>query len=183
MIMRERLLGKAVGFLVGFCLIAGTLAGSVRAQTSSELTLRLSSETLEVYERGEIIVEPVTAAENPFDPDSIALDLEVTTPSGRTLRIPGFYCRSFSRKLEGSREVLESQEEGSWRLRWLATEVGRHALTATVTRDGKVVSRGQATVNVTAGKRQGLARVEPQGKRYFRLDDGTPLFLNGLCVC
>jgi len=46
-----------------------------------------------------------------------------------------------------------------------------------------VVSRGQATVNVTAGKRQGLARVEPQGKRYFRLDDGTPLFLNGLCVC
>ena len=25
-------------------------------------------------------------------------------------------------------------------------------------------------------------RVEPEGKRYFHLDDGTPLFLNGLCV-
>jgi hypothetical protein len=28
-----------------------------------------------------------------------------------------------------------------------------------------------------------MVRVEPVGKRYFRLDDDTPLFLNGLCVC
>ncbi|HAK94393.1 MAG TPA: hypothetical protein DCM87_05180, partial [Planctomycetes bacterium] len=26
-------------------------------------------------------------------------------------------------------------------------------------------------------------RVEEKGTRYFRLDDGTPLFLNGLCAC
>ncbi len=171
--------------LVGFCLIAGTLAGGVRAEASaaSELTLRLSSEAMEVYQRGEIIVEGVPAAENPFDPDCIALDLEVTAPSGKTAQVPGFYYRPFSRKLQGHREELDPQGEGSWRVRWLAAEAGRHALTATVTRDGKVVSRGQTAVDVTAGARRGLARVEPEGKRYFRLDDGTPLFLNGLCVC
>ena len=37
-----------------------------------------------------------------------------------------------------------------------------------------------AAIDVAAGKRPGLVRVEPEGKRYFRLDDGTPLFLNGL---
>ncbi len=185
MIVCERPLGEAVGFVVGFCLIAGTFAGGVRAQTSvaSELTLKLSSETLETYQRGEMVVEGVPAAENPFDPDCIALDLEVTTPSGKTTQVPGFYYRPFRRKLQGHREELEPQGEGSWRLRWLATEPGRHLLTATVTRDGKVVSRGQAAVEVKAGARRGLARVEPEGKRYFRLDDGTPLFLNGLCVC
>lgn len=185
MIVSGRLFGGAVGCLVGFCLIAGMPVCHVQAQAPvpSELALKLSSETLETYQRGEIVVEPVPAADNPFDPDCIALDLEVTAPSGRTVQVPGFYYRPFRRKLQGNREELEPQGEGSWRVRWLATEAGRHALTATVTRDGKVVSRGQTTIDVKAGKRHGLARVEPQGNRYFRLDDGTPLFLNGLCVC
>ncbi|MGH7973384.1 MAG: cellulase family glycosylhydrolase, partial [Limisphaerales bacterium] len=33
------------------------------------------------------------------------------------------------------------------------------------------------------GTRHGLARVETKGKRYFCFDDGTPLFLRGLCCC
>ena len=28
-----------------------------------------------------------------------------------------------------------------------------------------------------------ISAIEAEAKRYFRLDDGTPLFLNGLCVC
>jgi hypothetical protein len=47
----------------------------------------------------------------------------------------------------------------------------------------RVDARGEATVEVAAGERHGLARVEPEGKRYFCLDDGTPLFLKGLCAC
>lgn len=150
---------------------------------ASDLKLTLSPETLEVYQRGEIVVEAVPEADNRFDPDSIALDLELAGPSGQVRRIPGFYYRAFGRRLEGSREVLTPQGEGSWRVRWLATEAGRHTLTVTVTRDGREVARGHATVDVAAGKRRGLARVEMKGRRYFRLDDGTPLFLNGLCVC
>ncbi len=46
------------------------------------------------------------AAANPFDPESAALDLEVTAPSGKQLRVPGFFHREFDRKLEGQREVL-----------------------------------------------------------------------------
>ena len=47
---------------------------------------------------------------------------------------------------------------------------------------GRPVGRAETAVEVSAGERHGLVRVEPEGKRYFHLDDGTPLFLNGLCV-
>lgn len=160
-----------------------TYGASGAAPAVSGLKLTLPSRSIEVHRRAELVVEGMPAAENPFDPDSIALDLEVTAPSGKTLRIPGFYHYSFSRKLEGDREVLKPQGEGDWRVRWFPTETGQHTLVALVTRDGKTVARGAASVEVMAGQSHGFVRVEPEGKRYFCLDDGAPLFLNGLCVC
>ena len=150
---------------------------------NGKLRLTLPAGRPEVFERVEISVDGVPAAANPFDPESIALDLEVTQPSGQRLRVPGYFQQEFDRKLEGNREVLTPAGEGSWRIRWLPLEAGRHTLVATVTLDGKPAAQGEAAIEVVAGKRHGLARVEPEGKRYFRLDDGTPLFLNGLCAC
>jgi len=158
------------------------IAAKLERPAVSTLTLSLSSKKLETYKRCEIVVEGVPAVENPFDPDCITLDLEVTAPSDKTFNVPGFYYRPFARKLDGGREKLESQGDGSWRLRWFATEPGRHSLTARVKRHGRVVATGQTSIEVTAGQSHGLVRVEPKAKRYFRFDDGTPLFLNGLCV-
>jgi len=148
----------------------------------SKLELTLPSSRPEVFERVEIPVSGMPASTSPFDPEVAGLDLEVTSPSGTVLRVPGFFAREFDRKLEGRRELLEPRGEG-WRVRFMALEPGRHTLVATATLAGKMAARGQAVIEVAAGKRHGLARVEPVGKRYFRLDDGAPLFLNGLCVC
>ncbi len=150
---------------------------------TGKLSLNLPAGKPEVFERVEISVDGVPTAANPFDPESIALDLEVIQPSGRRLRVPGYFQQEFDRKLEGNREVLTPNGEGNWRIRWLPLEAGRHTLVATVTLGGKLAARGETAVEVVAGQRHGLARVEPEGKRYFRLDDGTPLFLNGLCAC
>ncbi|HEY5912598.1 MAG TPA: hypothetical protein VJA21_18510 [Verrucomicrobiae bacterium] len=149
----------------------------------SKLELRLPVAKPEVFERVEISVSGMPSATNPFDPEMVTLDLEVMPPSGKVVRVPGFFGREFSRKLEGNREVLSPQGDGGWRLRWLPLEPGPHKLVATASLDGRPVGRGEAVMEVTAGKRRGLARVEPKQKRYFCLDDGTPLFLNGLCVC
>jgi hypothetical protein len=160
------------------------LPSAARAdEATGQLRLDLPAGRPEVFERVEISVAGAPAAANPFDPESIALDLEVTQPSGQRLRVPGYFQQGFDRRLEGNREVLTTSGEGSWRLRWLPLEAGRHTLVATVTLAGKLTAQGEATVEVAAGKRHGVARVEPEGKHYFRLDDGTPLFLNGLCAC
>ena len=153
------------------------------AASESKLELRLPVARPEVFERVEISASGMPSATNPFDPEMVTLDLEVTPPSGKVVRVPGFFGREFSRKLEGNREVLSPQDDGGWRLRWLPLEPGPHKLVATASLDGRPVGRGEAVMEVTAGMRRGLARVEPKQKRYFCLDDGTPLFLNGLCVC
>ena len=161
-----------------------SLASVIRAGAAAgTLRLNLPAGKPEVFERVEISVDGVPTAANPFDPESIALDLEVIQPSGQRLRVPGYFQREFDRRLEGNREVLTPRGEGNWRLRWLPLEAGRHTLVATVALGGKLAGRGETAVEVVAGQRHGLARVEPEGKRYFRLDDGTPLFLNGLGAC
>jgi len=177
---------KMRGYRPGLCAVLLSLllpAHAPAADSIGKLELRLPSGKPEVFERVEIPVAGVPAAANPFDPDEIALDLEVTPPSGKRLRVPGFFHRDFERKLEASREVLTPAGKEGWRIRWLPLEPGRHTLIVTATLNGKPAAQGEAFVEAIAGKRHGLARVEPEGKRYFRLDDGTPLFLNGLCAC
>jgi len=153
------------------------------SDANGKLGLNLPAGKPEVFERVEISVDGMPTAANAFDPESIALDLEVVQPSGRRLRVPGYFHREFDRKLEGNREVLTPDGEGIWRIRWLPLEAGRHTLVATVTLGGKLAARGETAIEVAAGKRHSLARIEPDGKRYFCFNDGTPLFLNGLCTC
>jgi len=168
-----------VAVIVSLLLLAAASAGEVEAR----LELKFAARRSEVFERVEITVTGVPPAANPFDPESIALDLQVTPPSGMRLQVPGFFHREFDRKLEGEREVLTPRGEGGWRIRCLPLEPGPHRLIATVTLGGKSAARGEAVLEVSAGTRHGLVRIEPEGQRYFRLDDGTPLFLNGLCAC
>jgi hypothetical protein len=158
----------------------------VRAADPGRLELRLPAGKAEVYARVEVAVDGVPEAANPFDAEFVALDVEVTAPGGGRTRVPGFYHRDFTRQLDGDREVLTPRGEGSWRVRWLPVEPGRHTLAATAALAGQPAARGEATVEVAASSRHGLVRIAtPQAgpARYFRLDDGTPLFLNGLCAC
>jgi hypothetical protein len=153
------------------------------APANATLRLEISPPKPQVFERTEIAVAGVPPADDPFDPASIALDLEVTSSSGQKQRVPGFFHRDFARKLAGDREVLAPQGEGGWRIRWLPLEPGRHLLVVTVSVNGKRTAGAEASAEVVPGTRHGVARVEPVEKRHFRLDDGTPLFLNGLCAC
>ena len=168
-----------LSLILSFCCLISTSG----ADPETKLEITVPAGKPEVFERVELSIGGVPAAGNPFDSDSISLDLDVTAPSGKQLRVPGFFKRAFDRKLVGNREVLTPIDSGGWRVRWLPLEPGRHKLVASVTLAGKPAGRAEATLEATAGKRHGLARVEPEGKRYFRLDDGTPLFLNGLCAC
>jgi len=128
-------------------------------------------------------VKGMPSTKAPFDPAAVALDLEVRSPSGKTLRIPGYFDRDFESKMEGEREVLTARGQGLWRIRWLPLEKGRHELTVKARAGDQLVGEVRTTVQVKAGTRPGLVRVEPGAKRYFCLDDGTPLFLKGLCCC
>lgn len=152
-------------------------------ETTGNLGLKASTETPEVFQRVEITVSGMPVTTNPFDPESVALELEAVSPSGQKVQVPGFFDREFDRKIEAEQETLLQHGEGTWRVRWLPLEAGQHTLIVTGTAGGKVVAKGEMRIAVSAGKRHGLARIEPKGRRYFCLTDSTPLFLKGLCCC
>ncbi|MCX8108148.1 MAG: DUF5060 domain-containing protein [Verrucomicrobiae bacterium] len=152
-------------------------------RASDHLQINLPSSTPGVFGRVELTVSGMPESPNPFDAERIALDLEVTSPSGKVLKVPGFFMREFERRLDGNREHLVPKGNGEWRIRWLPSEPGRHRLTAAVKVEGRPVDHSSITVEIAPTRNRGIARVETKSRRYFKLDDSTPLFLNGLCAC
>ncbi len=159
------------------CMGMGLSSGQARG-----LSLVVPAGSHPTFQVVECVIGDVPDSSNPFDPQALAVDLHATTPSGKKLVIPAFWTQGFSRQLEGDREVLSAQGQPGWRARYLPLEVGKHKLEVVARAQGKVLGRSSAKLTVTASQSHGLVRVDP-GSRYFRFDDGTPLFLNGLCAC
>ena len=78
--------GSGVGALAALLAIAS--GGWAADPAVGPLELQLKPAAPRRFERVEIVVQGTPAAANPFDPDSIALDLDVTSASGRKVRVP-----------------------------------------------------------------------------------------------
>lgn len=150
---------------------------------AAELQLTLDTTAPKRYERVELVVTGLPAVDQPFDPEQARVDLEVTGPSGERLHFPGFYYQAFDRQLHEQQETLTPHGDGEWRIRWLPLETGAHTLRVTAACGPAWSAAAELTVDVAPSAHPGLARVESQQRRYLQLDDGTPLFLNGLCAC
>jgi hypothetical protein len=168
---------KLIGIVCFLFVVVGPLPAADTA-----LVIRSSTGASELLKRIEFAIDGVPTVPNPFDPSAIAVDLEVLPPSGSKLVVPAFWGREFERALENNREVLTPIGEPGWRVRYLPLEAGRHELNVIARIEGQIVARGSTMSDVAPTTSRGLVRVDA-GSRYFRFDDGTPLFLNGLCAC
>jgi len=84
-------------------------------------------------ERAELALAADPAPARPFDPNAVALDATVTLPSGKSMRVPGFWFQDYKRsvkdpKAEGAArvEVLEAVGKPEWRVRFSSAEIGAH---------------------------------------------------------
>jgi len=121
---------------------------------------------------------------NPFDPDEIALEGRVTTPSGRQFVMPGFYTQGFVRRLADNREKLVPRGTPGWRLRVCATEVGKYRV-AIVARDraGREVSTPPVRFTAIPSPHPGFVRRSRLSPRYFAFDSGAAYVPIGANVC
>ena len=62
--------------------------------------------------------------DNPFDPTRIDLWFQVSTPSGKTEKVPAYFTQDYRRKRVGDREVLSAAGKPNWRARYTPTETG-----------------------------------------------------------
>jgi hypothetical protein len=88
--MRSAMLSMV--YVVATALTAVTLAAAAPEIHS----VTLLTPQAERYGRVEVSADITGAWSNPFDPDQIAVDASFTAPSGRRVRVPGFWCQDYT---------------------------------------------------------------------------------------
>ncbi len=122
-------------------------------------SVKPSAKSLRRYETLEVKVDLDATYDNPFDPEQISVDAETISPSGKQLRVPGFFTQDFERAKRdtgrGAREVLRKVGEPYFAVRFTPTEVGiyRYRIVATqfvVSHEAKAEWRSGTNPKATA---------------------------------
>ncbi|MBI2516310.1 MAG: cellulase family glycosylhydrolase [Opitutae bacterium] len=173
---------QCLRLLPGLCLCL--LLTTSSAATATITVQPLASPRLWIPVEFRLDGAPVTA--NNCDPDELALDAEISTPSGLVQRVPAFWFQDFTRTETETGEKLSATGEPGWRLRYTPTEPGNYAMTVTATRAGKppatLAGFTFAVAAETIGERHGWVGIAAD-RRYFQTSDGRPLRLIGENVC
>ncbi|MBL9136960.1 MAG: hypothetical protein JNK85_13900 [Verrucomicrobiales bacterium] len=130
-------------------------------------------------------IQGIPSLGNPFDPDNIAVDVVVRSPSGTSRSVPAFWYQPFTRALRGNQETLAASGPGEWRLRWFPEVEGAHFLRLLWSTNGGA-QRELLTTNLFVGpathKAMSFVGISTN-RQYFETRDGKALPLVGADVC
>ncbi len=130
--------------------------------------------TVRKYERFEVAFRLDRVYPNPFDPDVIDVRAQITTPSGRTVDVLGFWYQDYRRRIIGQREELVPVGEPSWRVRFAPSEVGLHTMTITARDAGGERTTKPRRFDVLDRPSDGFLRVSKADYHYFEFESGRP---------
>jgi len=118
---------------------------------------------------------------NPYRAAELALDAEFTLPSGKRMRVPGFYSEDYLPSGSGATVVEGSK---GWRIRFSGPEAGTYKGRVELRVKGKLVaSREAPSFTLTKSQSHGMIRVSRRAPRYLEFEDGTGYFPVGQDVC
>ena len=145
---------------------------------------RISAREVRLYSLLEVDLNVTAEYENPFNPEEINVTAIVTSPSGRVIAVPAFYYQEYTRRLVGSREVLEVVGKPYWKIRFTPTEVGEYSFYVEVRdRWGNTAKTDAYTFRVLPSSHPGFVRVSDEDHRYLEFDNGLSAFFVGHDVC
>lgn len=120
---------------------------------------------------------------NPFDPNQAVVDSVITLPSGRLLRVPGFWYQDFRRSIANPEaagvdrvEQLTPVGQPVWRIRFASPEAGAHRVAVAWKIAGQSGRSQPLEVRIQAGPRPGFIRRSPRNGMYLEHDSGRPFF-------
>jgi len=130
--------------------------------------------TARKYERYEVAFRLDRIYPNPFDPDVVDVRAQITTPSGRTLEVFGFWYQDYRRRIIGQREELVPVGEPSWRVRFAPSEVGTHTMTITARDAAGERTTKPRRFDVLDAPSDGFLRVSEADYHYLEFESGRP---------
>jgi hypothetical protein len=114
---------------------------------------------------------------NPFRATELALDAEFTLPSGKTMRVPGFYSEDYI--LRDHKGVPVEGSEG-WRVRFSGPEAGAYRFKVELRVKGELAATQEGPAfTLRRSRSHGMIRVSRLAPRYLEYDDGASFFAVG----
>jgi len=114
---------------------------------------------------------------NPFRASELALDAEFTLPSGKTMRVPGFYSEDYVPR--GHKGVPVDGSAG-WRIRFSGPEVGPYRFRVELRVKGKLVATQEGpSFRLEKSSNRGMIRISRISPRYLEYDAGASFFAVG----
>ena len=146
-------------------------------------SVKLSDVKAPLYKRVEITVDLNATYDNPFNPEDISLEAEISLPNSQTLTVPGFFNQKFTRRLDNGKEVLSPESKGEWLIRFSPSTVGSHKIVVKA-KDRTGIAKSNP-INFTAIKSdsQGFIRISKRDRRFFEFDNGTVFYPIGANMC
>ncbi|HEY3340508.1 MAG TPA: DUF5060 domain-containing protein, partial [Anaerolineae bacterium] len=160
-------------------LLAVRPAQAVQAAASAPtrspyVALRAPFASLAQYDLLELDIDTNQSADNPFDPDQIAIDIAFTAPTGEQTNVPAFFYQSFDPRTQ---QPIWPQ---SWKARFTPTREGSWTARATLKTPSVTVQSAPIQFDVTPAVSRGFVRISTEDKRYLGFDNGESYFPVGL---
>ncbi len=141
--------------------------------------LQWTATTGQVHEKMQASFSLWNTYKNPYNPDEVSVDAEITLPDGKKILVPCFYYIPAS--YQNSQWKIDSTQQ-TWMLRFSSTQVGEHQVVLKLT-DAQGSSVGTTSkVTIQAGTSRGIIGIDSQNKQYFRHNTGETYYPLGINV-
>lgn len=166
-------------------LMSGGLA-DLKLSDDRPLAIRsvsLAPEKAETYSLVEVKADLAATYDNPFDPEQIAVDAEITPPSGAAVTVPGFYYAPMRLETKLAVERLRLDGSPGFRVRYTPLVPGEYRLVLKVRDRSGTLSSKPLRFTASATRQPGFVRVAKASPHYFAFDSGAPYLAVGENVC
>ncbi len=123
----------------------------------------INAETVKKYEKFEMKLDLVNVGiENPYDPADIDVYAEFISPSGKKIKITGFYDNF--------------QDANAWKIRFSPNETGKYSYKVFANDIGGTGMSEPRSFTATESEHHGWIKPSDNNPHYFEYDDGTSYY-------
>lgn len=141
--------------------------------------IEANAKQVKVYDKFELTLDIDATFDNPFDPNDISVFAYFTSPSGKTMKVRGFYFQDYEMTPGG----LRRKGEPVWKVRFAPCEEGTYRYYVTINdRNGEQKSPEQ-TFQAKGKGGEGFIRRSEKSDYYLRFDSGKSFFAIGENMC
>jgi hypothetical protein len=128
------------------------------------------------YKLFEATFELSQSVDDPFDVEKAKVEGIFSSPSGRTIRVPGFFSHDFLRSLDSSGEELYAAGRSEWKIRFTPEEEGEWRYRIEACKGEEKISTAIRKFFVEKSAYRGFIRWDSEDPHWLSFSDGTFMY-------